>query len=734
MKTRLFSLLLFALIAFNLCAQSDQGKKGLLTFEKTRIISFNPMQGMPNMAWYSENKNVRVDTDVRFNNESSLFLSSTNENMADVLFYMINRDIIGKTIVFKGKYKYQQANQAKACFSIKLDTHYRKVEKQTVDVVCNGDQEWTDFCVEMPFERSDKFFLQILCEGEVKFWVNDCQVLVDGQSLDIIKNSDKEVDKDLEFVGNSGILIGEVNQQTLENLEVLGKVWGFLKYFHPQVVIGKYNWDFELFRVMPEIAAAKNQKERNSLLSKWLDKYGEIKETEDYAVKDSSLYHRFAQLAWLEDSALFDKALSKKLVKIKNAKRNCVLNYYLPILTGKEEVEFARDKPYPGIGWEDQGYRILTVYRLWNAIQYGYPYTNLTDHKWDTLLAQYLPEFINAPSEKDLDYSIRKLSAEINDSHGNLEFPNNELRLYGLPVELTQTKDGNLVVQSTMVQGLDRGMVILAVNDKPISEIVESYRSTIPSSNERGLLRNTSFRLLATTESELKIKVGYQGQSHECVIPMQAFIRVEPEGRKRPVDYGLNAKDILYINAGETSMKEVEQMMKTRLNAKGLILDMRKYPTWEIKGMLEKYLYPKLTPYVWFTMNSKKYPGNFFLDIYGDVGTTQGNPDYFKGKIAILVNEMTQSQGELTSIAFRRAPHSAVIGTQTAGANGHIGYLYLPRGIKFNYTMAGVFYPDWKLNQRVGVSIDIPVEQTVEDVEAGEDMWIKKGIEYIESE
>ena len=47
--------------------------------------------------------------------------------------------------------------------------------------------------------------------------------------------------------------------------------------------------------------------------------------------------------------------------------------------------------------------------------------------------------------------------------------------------------------------------------------------------------------------------------------------------------------------------------------------------------------------------------------------------------------------------------------------------------------MAGAFYPEWKLNQRDGVTIDIPVEQTVEDIAAGEDMWIRKEIEYIES-
>ena len=52
---------MFALVAFNLYAQSDQSKKGLLTFTGTRIISFDPMREMPKMAWYSENQDIRVD-------------------------------------------------------------------------------------------------------------------------------------------------------------------------------------------------------------------------------------------------------------------------------------------------------------------------------------------------------------------------------------------------------------------------------------------------------------------------------------------------------------------------------------------------------------------------------------------------------------------------------------------------------------------------------------------------
>ncbi|WP_244437088.1 hypothetical protein [Bacteroides reticulotermitis] len=47
--------------------------------------------------------------------------------------------------------------------------------------------------------------------------------------------------------------------------------------------------------------------------------------------------------------------------------------------------------------------------------------------------------------------------------------------------------------------------------------------------------------------------------------------------------------------------------------------------------------------------------------------------------------------------------------------------------------MAGAFYPNWGMNQRVGVRIDIPVKQTVQDVVVGDDKWIMEAVDYIES-
>lgn len=735
MKNRLIHLiLLLFVVAIDLFAQSNEPKKGFLTFSGVSIgNSNNNPWSRPKMGWYSDNPDTEIDYQTRYNNQASLMLSSTREKGVNAHFHFSNRDIVGKKIVFSGKYKYQQAQNAKISFSMTLDTFLRTVLTETIDVECNGSQNWKSFSVEMPFERTGEFYFRIVGAGDINFWISDCQVLVDGQSFDIMVDPTAEVDKDVEFAEQSGISITAPSGQTLENLEVLGKVWGFLKYFHPQVVTGKYNWDFELFRVLPTIANAKNKKERNLLLYKWIDKYGEITEAEDYTVKDSTQYHRFAYLNWLEDPNLFDNNLSAKLVKIKNAKRNSVFNYYLIPLSWKEEVEFTRDKPYSTVSWKDQGYRILTLYRLWNAIEYCFPYTNYTDNKWSTLLDKYLPEFMETPSKEALDRSVQKLATEINDSHGSVELSRYEPPMRGLPMSLVQTVDGRLAVESTRLQEINRGSVILAVKGKPVSEIIEDYRSILPSSNEKGVIRNVTHKLFLTEELTTEVTIEYQKETYNPTVPTQTYTRDAHVERKKPEEYRLEEKNIIYMDMGEISPEELENKMKNSADAKGLVLDLRKYPRGYTKDLFEKYLYPKPTPYMWFSMNSKKYPGNFFLDIKGDVGLKK-NPDYFKGKIAILVSETTQSLGELSAIAYRVAPQSAVIGTQTAGANGHIGYLYLPRGIKFNYTMAGAFYPNWGMNQRVGVKIDIPVEQTVEDVEAGEDMWIKKAIEYIENE
>lgn len=78
---------------------------------------------------------------------------------------------------------------------------------------------------------------------------------------------------DTEFQNGSGIRFTEATDVQLENLHTLAKVWGFVKYRHPDVTGGKLNWDAELFRVMPGVLAATDTTEANRVMLDWLSRF-----------------------------------------------------------------------------------------------------------------------------------------------------------------------------------------------------------------------------------------------------------------------------------------------------------------------------------------------------------------------------------------------------------------------------------------------------------------------------
>src|SRR3546814_15876690 len=70
---------------------------------------------------------------------------------------------------------------------------------------------------------------------------------------------------DFEFkqsISDSGIDTLLTTPTRINNLAVLGKIWGFLKYYHPAVARGEYNWDNELFRILPRKIGRASCRER----------------------------------------------------------------------------------------------------------------------------------------------------------------------------------------------------------------------------------------------------------------------------------------------------------------------------------------------------------------------------------------------------------------------------------------------------------------------------------------
>ena len=304
MKSRFVYLIpfLFALVLPGARSLAKEKQRGFLSFDATKLYPY-PSKSFSKgkKGWFTNNATAaKIDTLTLCVGQASVRVRTKAGESVRAMFHFYNRDIVGKKVRFSGKYKYRQAKDAKVAFLIVLDTYLNTVVTSDTVHACEGDSEWMGFTVESEMPRTENFYFQIVTMGDMELWVSDCQAEVDGYSLDILENSSAKVDSDTEFAEESGIQIRRVNERTLDNLELLGKVWGFLKYFHPRVTEGNYNWDFELFRVLPQIAEASDKDTRNALLSQWVDKYGEIEELADYTVRDSTKFHRFAPLQWSE--------------------------------------------------------------------------------------------------------------------------------------------------------------------------------------------------------------------------------------------------------------------------------------------------------------------------------------------------------------------------------------------------------------------------------------------------
>ena len=105
-----------------------------------------------------------------------------------------------------------------------------------------------------------------------------------------------------------------------------------------------------------------------------------------------------------------------------------------------------------------------------------------------------------------------------------------------------------------------------------------------------------------------------------------------------------------------------------------------------------------------------------------------------EGKIAILVNEATQSSGEFLAMRFRVCRNVKVFGSTTAGADGNVVEFAMPGGLKTRISGFGVYTPNRKETQRVGIIPDVRVQPMLDDIRQGKDRIMETATKWIKAE
>ncbi|MBL7813918.1 MAG: hypothetical protein JNL70_02845 [Saprospiraceae bacterium] len=693
---------------------------------------------------------TRVDSQIVKEGKYALSIKAPND-AGDATFgstfYVIPSRYKGKRIVLRGYLKTKDVSATGfAGLWMRLDGYsgvvaFDNMQKQGI----NGTNDWKEYTIELPFsdEVKDIYVGCLLVSPKGQIWVDDLRLTIDDVPIEKVKFQTKVVAGarlDSTYWQGSKIELKSVSAQQINDLALLGRVWGFLKYHHPVPTSGKVNWDFALFPIMSQILVVKNSAERDKILVDWINSLGEVKLCAN-CDEPKGNFKLKVDHEWMNDPKI-SKELAEKLQFVyKN--RNQLSSYYGSV-TPLGGGDFKNEESYAHLKNPDAGFRLLSLYRFWNIVHYYFPYKYLiTEDNWNDLLAAYIPKFVGT-NDDALNYIkvVQELIVKIHDTHASASSRSDvynewQGKLYA-PFIVQWVGNEWIVTKyahktETEKTGVKIGDAIKKINGVDVAEVVKSLETYTAASNDVTQKSRIANKLLRGNERTVKIEIERNGKTMALDIERYAPAQLNlstwapmPEQSYYYVRDGIG-----YIYLGKILTKQVDSAFKLFENARGIVIDNRNYPADFPIYAIGQYLTKEIQDFSRFSRTSAQNPGYFELDSRSlNVG---GGRKTYNGKVAVLINEVSLSSAEFHTMAFRVGPHSKVIGSQTAGADGNVSPFTLPSGISTQITGIGCYYPDGSDTQRIGIQPDIEVRPTKAGIMAGKDEVLEKAIEWIQS-
>jgi C-terminal processing protease CtpA/Prc len=723
-----------------LCASAQQGAE-VSQANIAELLHFEgPLsaQGLPK-GWYSPGPpEVALDAVVLQNGKPSVKIerTSASSNGFTPISVALPVDFTGHNVELRGDLRVSGVNGYTALW-LRADSSDGAVVGFQNSAASNfhGTSDWQPFSVSIPLsDEAHRLVFGVLLSGTGTAWAGNLELLVDGRPVSeaALRPTPQPtaLDRDTEFAAGSGIHLKMLSDRQVENLATLAEVWGFLKYHHPAVTAGEHNWDFDLFRVMPKVLAARTSQQRNAVLLAWIESFGPVAKCSP-CTQLQPAPQLAPDIAWISDRRRFGPALTAKLEAIYASRPNGA-SFFLDAAPYTNNPMFLHEPGYPKIAFPDAGYQLLTLFRWWNAIEWWYPdRAQLLDlHR---TLRGYVRPMALAKTKDTFTLATMKLIGEAHDTHANLWSSLGVRPPTGscsVPASLRHLGSDFVVWDATdEAAGLRRGDVIESLDGRATSGLAAEWAPFYDASNVAAGWRDLSRQL--TRGACGPVVLGVRREGHTLQVN-SARVSSQRDARGWH-DHGgevfrLLSKDVAYIDLGSSKIADIPDYIQRAQGTRGMVLDLRDYPAQFMVFALGQLLIEKPTVFVRLTALDLANPGAFR---FVPDPTLQPQTPHYSGRIVILVDEVSQSQAEYTAMALRAAPGAIVVGNQTAGADGNVSNIPLPFGMSTMISGLGVFTPQGVSTQQVGIARDVEAVPTVAGIAAGRDEVLEVGIRQI---
>ncbi|RYE59264.1 MAG: hypothetical protein EOP48_01440 [Sphingobacteriales bacterium] len=566
-----------------------------------------------------------------------------------------------------------------------------------------------------------------------------------------------------------------------QNIKQFIRIWGLVKYKSQKSIAGKFDADKVFLSLIDSVKNA-DEKQFNQLVSTMIGPVDPVFTAKAHNYDHDALnsYRHLLKNVdydWIKDKK-YTAALRKQLRALSDQVNLSGKHQYIPAVW--YESDLPNEAAYSTYAFNEEKMNLLALAKAWNAIEYLFPYKYVTDKDWMKILTTMVPVFREIKDRTGYEKSVLMLEVAINDTHGGEFMDNGNLKMisdifkvrYYPPFDY-KAEAKSIIIKKFLNDSLAKssalkpGDEIVAINGiktegwlkergalLPASNDAVKYRQLSTSNNDRG----DTFAFSNLESETLNVKVRREGanlnlklvmldrRNRESIKIIENYILQKRAKDKKMKGIENIGEDITLFRAGNFFDKDLPKHKDlSRLSAelkskKALIFDMRKYP--QSPGLFGYYLPLVLgkAPFAFarYYAADLKDPGAFILRegienyMYVAKDGTKPIGDLYLGKIVILTDENTQSMGEWFSMMLRQfSANATIIGSQTAGADGDVKRLTLPGGYRFSFTGNGIFYPDGRETQRVGIKPDIYFKASVKDLSGAEDAHLQRALKYI---
>jgi hypothetical protein len=524
--------------------------------------------------------------------------------------------------------------------------------------------------------------------------------------------------------------------QKRQQLYYLCKVWGYLYYYHPASENGaRLREDIlrtHIDNILASSGTSTDTTAIRSLVASLIKDFGMPSAPRQLPANSWNNLGMIpnTDFHWLRDS-VFDESVRRELEAVPLVSLPLQTMYFIKKDTSGMATIYFKPVLMNTVIRKTESLMALCIF--WNAFNYFSPHKKLVSKNWDSVLVEYIPQFLRVTTNAEYVRILMKLASQLNDSHMYVSSPDmpSVLGKYTIPLRFVLLGSQVVVQESLCCDSLKlKGLVVKEINGTPIDSLLARNTPLVSASNgavlQRGLARLLRFSHMQ--EASFIFSDGVESKRVVIECTPQPSSNAQQARQQKSFYRLLETPDkdtIVYVDMSVLQNRDMSTVFQVIAGKRGVIFDLRSYPNLTLLNLMQRLANPR--SYMAISLMELQYPG---YNSKPQVLTCGRRQEYF-GKIVVLVNEYTQSQGESTVQGLRTIPGMNIVGSQTAGANGEVMKVVLPMNATVHFTHNAVFDTEMKSMQGVGILPDVEVRPTAEGIRAGRDEVLEKGVDVL---